>query len=115
MDENNMEELKTNENVVKEENTTVNENVQTNAGSNQTTASSSTKSINVCGLLSFIFSMIGIIMFGLPCGIAATILGIVGLATFKPEKHTSRWMAITGLTVGVVEILIMGLYVAMFS
>ena len=54
-------------------------------------------------------------MFGLPCGIAATILGIVGLATFKPEKHTSRWMAITGLTVGVVEILIMGLYVAMFS
>ena len=114
MEENNNEEVKTNENVVGATNTTVNENVQNNVNA-QSTSYASTKSMNVCGLLSFIFSMVGIVIFGLPCGIAATILGIIGLATFKPERQNSRWMAITGLTVGVVEIFIMGLYVAMFS
>ena len=70
------------------------------------------KKSNTCGVISFIFAMIGIIMFGLPCGIVATILGIIGVATFKPETQTNRWMAITGLVVGAVEIVVMGLYLA---
>lgn len=100
MDENNNKEVKTNENV---------ETINSSEGNNQTEFNSS-KTINACGLISFIFSLIGILIYGLICGIVATILGIIGLATFKTEKHTSRWMAITGLTLGVVEIIIMILY-----
>ena len=47
------------------------------------------KSINICGLLSFIFSMVGILMFGLPCGIIATILGIIGIAGKKATIRES--------------------------
>lgn len=73
----------------------------------------SEKKINVCCLLSFIFSMIGIIMFGLPCGIAATVLGIVGLTTFNPQKQTAKWMGVTGLSVGAVEFVFMSMYMFM--
>lgn len=114
MEENNNEEVKTNENIVEGANSTVNTNVQNNTAT-QSTSNNSAKSTNVCGLVSFIFSMVGIVIFGLPCGIVATILGIIGLATFNPDKHSSRWMAITGLVVGVIEIIIMGLYVAIIS
>ena len=129
MDEN--MEPKTNENVGKVENTETTNSTEQNAGYNeevrqvlnstateqtqQTSAQASStanKSVNACGLISFIFSMIGIFMFGLPCGIVATILGIIGVANFKPETQTARWMAITGLAVGVVEVVIMGLYIA---
>ncbi len=105
MDENNNEELKTNENVE-----TTNLKEETNQ-----TEDKSQKSVNVCGLLSFVFSIVGIFVYGIICGIIATILGIVGLATFKSEKHTSRWMAITGLVIGVVEVVIMGLYIISIS
>lgn len=130
MDEN--MESKANENVGKEENTeTTNSCTEQNTGYNaevrqvlNSTAteqtqqtfgqapSSENKSVNTCGLISFIFSMIGIFMFGLHCGLIATILGIIGLANFKPETQTSRWMAITGLTLGAVEFVIVGLYIA---
>lgn len=78
----------------------------------QNTSSAANKNLNVCGLLSFIFSMVGIFMFGLPCGIAATILGIIGTVTFKPESQKSKWLGITGLAVGAVEVVVMGLYMS---
>ena len=134
MDEN--MESKTNENVVKVEkvettNSSAEQNTEYNAEvrqvlkstatdqaqqqaeqANQQISNSANKNVNVCGLISFIFSMIGIFMFGLPCGIIATILGIIGIATFKPETQSNRWMAITGLAVGAVEIVVMGLYIS---
>lgn len=131
MDEN--MEPKTNENVGKVENAeTTNSSTEQNAGYNeevrqvlnstateqtqqqayQQTSGTANKNVNACGLISFIFSMIGIFMFGLPCGIVATILGIIGVATFKPEKQTGRWMGITGLAVGAVEVVVMGLYLS---
>ena len=88
------------------------ENTEGMNGTNNTQNVNQNKSINICGLLSFIFSMVGILMFGLPCGIIATILGIIGIATFKPEINKAKWMGITGLVVGICEILIMGLYIA---
>lgn len=68
------------------------------------------KKTNTCGLISFIFSMVGIVIFGLICGIVALITGIIGVSTFDAAKQKNKWMAITGLCVGAVEIVIMGLY-----
>ncbi len=77
---------------------------------NSASGQTGNKKLNICCLLSFIFSMVGIVIFGLLCGIAATVLGIVGLTTFKPEEQTAKWQGITGLAVGVVEVVFMGLY-----
>lgn len=69
------------------------------------------KKMNVCGLISFIFSLIGIIVAGLPCGIIATITGIVGIATFKKEEQKGRGFAIAGLVIGILDVIIMILYI----
>lgn len=68
------------------------------------------KKVTVLGMISFIFSLIGIFFAGLPCGIVALITGIIGIAKFNPEKETNRWMAITGLALGAVEIVVMVLW-----
>lgn len=101
------ENMQTNETVVPKTED-VNDTVNTTQ-TNQTVE----KKINVCCLLSFIFSMVGILMFGLPCGLAATILGIIGITTFKQEKQTAKWMGVTGLCVGAVEFVFMSMYVFM--
>ena len=71
------------------------------------------KKLNVCGLISFIFSLVGIIVAGLPCGIIATITGIVGIATFKKEEQKGRGFAIAGLVVGILDVIIMIAYVVL--
>lgn len=73
----------------------------------------SAKKINVCGLLSFIFSMVALLIFGLPFSITAVILGIIGIVTFKPNTQKGRWMSITGVSVGAVEFVVMLLYMVM--
>ena len=113
MEANNNEVIRTNENAQEAGNVTEQNNNSTN--NSQTTQTNTNKSINVCCLLSFIFSIIGIFIFGLPCGIAATILGIIGIATFKEDKQKSKWFGITGLTIGVIEVVIMGIFMAVIS
>ena len=76
---------------------------------NNTTAEA--KKLNICCLLSFIFAMVGIIMYGFFCGIIATILGIIGVATFKPQSQKAKGFGIAGLAVGAVEFVIMGLMI----
>lgn len=117
MEENNLNQnLESNE---KQENVQTNETVMQNMENvNDTVNTTQTnqtveKKINVCCLLSFIFSMVGILMFGLPCGLAATILGIIGITTFKQEKQTAKWMGVTGLCVGAVEFVFMSMYAFM--
>ena len=86
------------------------ENVQTNNVENTAQNQTTDKKMNICCLLSFIFSMVGIVMFGLICGITATILGIVGLTTFNEKEQTAKWMGITGLSVGAAAAVIMLMY-----
>ena len=99
------------ETVSQSETITTEAEIVNNAGVENSKTNTINKKINICCLLSFIFSMIGIIVYGFFCGIAATILGIIGLATFKPERQTARWQGITGLTVGAVEFVFMGLII----
>ena len=63
------------------------------------------KNLNICALLSFIFSLVGLFVFGVPLGIAAIILGIIGIVKFDNEKQKFKWMAIVGLVLGVVDVI----------
>ncbi len=76
-------------------------------------STNSEKQLNICALLSFIFSLVGLWVFGVPLGIAAVILGIVGIVKFDKEKQKFKWMAIVGLVLGVIDIIAVLLSVAM--
>ena len=45
-------------------------------------------------------------MAALPCGIVAVILGIIGTVSFKPEKNIAKWLGITGLVIGAIEVVL---------
>lgn len=62
------------------------------------------KSLNICGLLSFIFSLLGLFVVAVPLGIAAVILGIIGIVKFNKEKQKYKWMGIVGLCVGTFDV-----------
>lgn len=64
------------------------------------------KKVNQLALVSFIFSLVGLIIAGIPCGIVATITGIIGLVKFNPNTEKFKWMAIVGLIVGIVDIVL---------
>lgn len=81
--------------VEQEENVNVNEKV----------SSLEEKDINVCGLISFIFSIIGFFMFSIPLGITAIVLGIIGIVRFDAKRQKLKWMGIVGLCVGAVDVL----------
>ena len=81
---------------------------ETNNGNNV----NANKEMNVVCLLSFIFAMIGLIMFGMPCGTVAIILGIIGLATTAKKQISNKWMGITGLVVGILDVVTVGFYLS---
>ncbi len=94
---------------MEEDNNPIQESGVRNESNNYTQASQQNmaqKRINSCALVSFIFSLVGLVVAGLPCGIVATITGIIGIAKFKPDIEKCKWMAITGLIVGILDIVI---------
>ena len=60
------------------------------------------KELNVLGLISMIIALIGLFIFGIPCGIVSLILGIVGIATAGDTK--GKGMAIAGTVVGTIDL-----------
>ena len=60
------------------------------------------KELNVLGLISMIIAIIGLFIFGIPCGVASLILGIVGIATAGETK--GKGMAIAGTVVGAIDL-----------
>lgn len=64
------------------------------------------KKISTPALISFIFSLVGLIIAGLPCGIVAIITGIVGLVKYNAETQKCKWMAIVGLIVGALDVIL---------
>ena len=65
---------------------------------------------NSFALASFICSMVGLFMFGIPCVVAAIVTGILGLVKFDSEKEKNKWMAIVGLVVGIFDFIIVAMY-----
>lgn len=64
----------------------------------------STKKINNMALTSFIFSLVGLIIAGIPCGVAALALGGTGLSKFNPNEEKGKGFAIAGIVIGVIDI-----------
>lgn len=62
-----------------------------------------TKVNNKYALASFILSLVGLIIAGIPCGIASIITGIIGVSKFNPETEKNKWMAIFGLVLGLLD------------
>ena len=69
------------------------------------TSSVEKKKLNIFGLVSFIFSIVGILIGGILIGMAGIILGTIGTYTFKKDKQKCRWMGIAGICLGVVAII----------
>ena len=60
------------------------------------------RELNALGLISMIIAIVGLFVFGIPCGIASLILGIVGIATAGETK--GKGMAIAGTVVGAIDL-----------
>ena len=60
------------------------------------------KELNVLGLISMIIAIIGLFIFGIPCGVTSLILGIIGIATAGETK--GKGMAIAGTVVGTIDL-----------
>ena len=60
------------------------------------------KELNVLGLISMIIALMGLFIFGIPCGVAVLILGIIGIATAGEAK--GKGMAIAGTVVGAIDL-----------
>lgn len=60
------------------------------------------KELNVLGLLSMVIAIIGLFVFGIPCGVASLILGIIGIATAGETR--GKGMAIAGTVVGAIDL-----------
>lgn len=52
-----------------------------------------------------IIALVGLFIFGIPCGIASLILGIIGIATAGETK--GKGMAIIGTVVGAIDLVAM--------
>ena len=55
-------------------------------------------------IVSLIYSVVGILRYGVIYGIIATITGIVSLATLKKENEEGRQLAFLGITIGITDI-----------
>lgn len=62
------------------------------------------KKNNGLALASFVLSLVGLVIAGIPCGILAIIFGGVSMFKFNPETQKNKWMAIVGLILGIVDI-----------
>lgn len=65
------------------------------------------KKMEVLGLLSMIFGIVGVFIAGIPLGIAALILSIISLTKFSnaPNRFSGKGMAIAGMILGFVAII----------
>lgn len=79
--------------------------VKTEEYTAQATQNVGTRKQNAMALASFILALVGLIVAGLPCGIVAVILGIIGLVKFDATKEKGKGFAIAGLVVGVIDVI----------
>lgn len=77
---------------------------------NNTVESNSEKKNNALALASFICSLVGLLIFGMPCGLAAIVTGILGIVKFDEETEKNKWMAIVGLVLGAVDFVIVAIF-----
>ncbi len=69
---------------------------------------SSVKKLNTVALISFLCAMVSLIVAGIPLGLAALILGIIGLSQINnyPEMYKGKGFAIVGIIIGLISIVV---------
>ena len=82
-----------------------------NTQTNNNVVQGGTKKVNGLAVTSFVCSMVGILVAGLIMGILAICFGAVGLSRTKyfPEE-SGKGFAITGIVVGIIEVIVMIIY-----
>ena len=60
--------------------------------------------------LCLIFSMVGLLIMGIPCGTVAVVTGIIGIVKFNEKEENNKWMGIVGLCVGAVDVILVSMY-----
>ena len=65
----------------------------------------------VLNILSFVFAIVGIFVAGLPCGIAAVVLGIIGVA----KQLRLKGLGIAGMIIGIIDIIIIVVYAILLA
>ena len=60
---------------------------------------------NVCAIISFVCSLIGLFKYGIFFGIASLVLGIIGVKKCKKDNEKGKWMAVVGIVLGIIEII----------
>ena len=68
------------------------------------------KVTNKLAIASLVLSLVGLIVAGLPCGLAAVITGIIGVAKFNPETEKGKGMAIAGIIVGALDVVLVVIF-----
>lgn len=68
------------------------------------------KKLNGYALASFICSIVGLLIFGMPLGLAAIVTGVNGIREFDKEKQNNKWMAIAGLVIGIIDVIFVSQY-----
>ena len=93
-------------------NNVVQQNYSNAQANNNNVVQGGTKKTNGLAVTSFVCSMVGIVVFGLIMGILAICFGAVGLSRTKyfPEE-SGKGFAITGIIVGIIEVIIMIFYI----
>ena len=86
---------------MEEDNNPIQEN---GASQNVNQNNNGVKKVNTYGVISFIFSLVGLLIAGLPCGIVALITGIIGLVKFNKATEKMKGFAIAGIVIGVFDI-----------
>ncbi len=63
-------------------------------------------STEVLGILGFILSLIGLLIFGIPLGILAIVFGAISLTKIKknPKRFKGKGFAIAGIIIGVIDV-----------
>lgn len=62
------------------------------------------KKYNALAITSLVLSLVGLLVFGIPCGIGAIITGIIGLIKCNKANQKGKGMAIAGISVGAVDV-----------
>src|SRR5690554_708757 len=68
--------------------------------------------LNTLALLSFVFGVLSFFILGLPFGVAAVVLGIIGIVQIEnnPTQYKGKGFAIIGLIIGIIAVIVMVTY-----
>lgn len=63
------------------------------------------KKQNPMGIVSLVFSLVGLIIAAIPAGLVALITGIIGVTKFDSATQKGKGLAIAGIVIGVIDII----------